>query len=140
MKVNIARFFWSCTNPRLYNCICNKPHLFVYAWLFSDSFLYAMIFYQSLIDADFFTSEIGPDILMNVLEDCIIFLIWTACVLLSFSLKQEQVFLVYSLTKNTSFISFHGKTALGTQKYISFKKRKDLYFPKQQKYTKKFRF
>ena len=62
--------------------------------LFSDSFLYAMIFYQSLIDADFFTSEIGPDILMNVLEDCIIFLIWAACVLLSFSLKQEQVFLV----------------------------------------------
>ena len=37
---------------------------------------------QSLINADFFT--FGPDILMIVLEDYIIFLIWAAWVLFSF--------------------------------------------------------
>ena len=38
----------------------------------------------------FFTSEIGPDIPMNVLEDCIILLIWAAWCLFNFYLKQNQ--------------------------------------------------
>ena len=54
----------------------------------------AIIFSQSLIIADFFTSGIGPDILMNVLEDRIIFLIWAAWVLLDYYLKQKQKFSV----------------------------------------------
>ena len=37
----------------------------------------------------FFTSGIGPDILMNVLEDCIVFLIW-----------QPKVSSIFILSKN----------------------------------------
>ena len=55
----------------------------------------------------FFFSGVGPDILMNVLEDCIIFLIWAALVLFNFCLIKNK-FLVWSFTKNGSFISFHG--------------------------------
>ena len=35
----------------------------------------------------FFTSGIGRDILMNVFEDCIVFVIWTAWVLFNFNIK-----------------------------------------------------
>ena len=40
----------------------------------------------------FFTSGIGSDIQMNVLEDCITFFIWAAWDLFNTYLKQEQVF------------------------------------------------
>ena len=40
----------------------------------------------------FFISVIDTDIWTNVLDDCIIFLIWAAGVLLNFDLKQKQRF------------------------------------------------
>ena len=40
----------------------------------------------------FFNSGIGPDILMNFLTNCIIFLIWAAWILFNFYLKQKQIF------------------------------------------------
>ena len=62
------------------------------------------IFSQSLIMQIFFTFGIGPDILMNGLEDCIIFLIWaTLALLISVFSKSFQ-----SFTENVSFISFYG--------------------------------
>ena len=45
---------------------------------------------------------------MNVLEDCIVFLIWTAWVLFNFYLKQKQSFPVWNFTRNVSIIFFHG--------------------------------
>ena len=49
-------------------------------------------FFWSLINADFFTSAIGPDFLMNVLEDCIIFLLWAVWVCLIFILIKNKAF------------------------------------------------
>ena len=61
------------------NCIWNKLNLFANASLSSDFFQYPKIFCESLIDSIFFfTSRVGPDILINVHEDCIVFLIWAA--------------------------------------------------------------
>ena len=44
---------------------------------------------------------------MKVLEDCILFLIWTAWVLFKFYFKQEQQFSVWIFTENASLIYFH---------------------------------
>ena len=57
-----------------------------------------------------FISGIGPDILTNVPEDRIIFLIWAALILFSFYFKQKQRFSVWSFTENAFFISFHEET------------------------------
>ena len=51
----------------------------------------------------FFTSAIGPDILIKVVT----FLVWAACVLFNFYIKQKQKFSVWSFTENATFISFH---------------------------------
>ena len=95
------------TTPlRPHTCIWGKPNSFTNTSLCSDSSQYAS-FYQSLVNADFFTSVIGPDILMKVFEDSLIFLAWAAWVLLNFYLKQKQRFLVWKFTENATFISFH---------------------------------
>ena len=96
------------SRPR--NCIWNKPHLFAYTSLCSVFSLYAMIFSQSLMNADFYNSGIGLDILINVFEDCILSFIWlirATWVLFSFYLQQMHRFSVWSLTENACFISFH---------------------------------
>ena len=54
------------------SCIWNKANLLANALLCSDFSQYAL-FFKSLINAGFLLL-VGPDILMNVLEDCIIFL------------------------------------------------------------------
>ena len=46
-----------------------QNNLLSYNSLCSDSSQYAIIFFQSLINADYFTSWITLDILMNVLQD-----------------------------------------------------------------------
>ena len=73
------------------NYIWDKPNLFANTLLCSDSFQY-VIFPQSLVDADFFISGIGPDILMKVFEDYIILFIWAAWVLLVFILSRNKSF------------------------------------------------
>ena len=70
-------------------------------------FLPNMQYFPNHWSRPIFFSGIGPDILMSVLEDCIIFLIWAALVLLNFCLIKNK-FLVWSFTNNGSFISFHG--------------------------------
>ena len=47
----------------------------------------------------FFISGIGPDILMNIFEGCVIFLIWVAWVCLSFILSQSKSFQSEALLK-----------------------------------------
>ena len=64
--------------PRSLICILNKPNLYTNISLFLDSFQYAKIFSESLINSYFFSSVVGPDILINVLEDFIVFLILAA--------------------------------------------------------------
>ena len=67
---------------------------------------------------------------MNALEDCIVFLIWAAWVLLNFYLKQTQQFWAWGFTEDTSLISFHGGiwsryseiSKLKTSKGLSFQK------------------
>ena len=60
--------------PRTPNCIWNKPNFIANASLCSDSFQYTKIFCESLINSDFFfTSRVGPDILINELEDWALF-------------------------------------------------------------------
>ena len=76
-----------------------------YAWILSNMLKYFLNLwsFQTL-----FTFGIGPDILINVLEGCIVFLIWSAWALPNFHLKQKQEFSVWNFTENASFISFHG--------------------------------
>ena len=57
----------------------------------------------------FFTFEVGPDILADVLEDLIIFYIWAAWVLFDVYLQLKERFPVWSFTENASFISFYGR-------------------------------
>ena len=59
---------------------------------------YAIMFFQSLINEIFFTSGIGLDILVNVLDDCIVFLIWAAWILI-FILSKKKDFQSGSLLK-----------------------------------------
>ena len=90
------------TDPHLHNW--SKPNLFSNTLLCLDFSQYAIIFLQSFVNADFFPSGIDPDILINVLEDCIILLTWAAWVLFNFHLKQKQKFSVWSFTRCFCFI------------------------------------
>ena len=93
MNGKIAEFSWGRNSPRQPNCFCNDPNLLTQASLCLDSSPYA-IFFQSLINADIlFTSGIGQDILMKVLEHYI-FLIWT-----------DGFFKIVILSKNRHFQS-----------------------------------
>ena len=81
--------------------------LFEKTLLSSDTSQYA-VFFRSLVKVDFFfTSGIGPVVLMKVFKEYIIFLIWAAWVLFNFYLKQKQILSVWRFTENASFISFH---------------------------------
>ena len=76
----------------------------------------------------FFTSGIGHGVLINVLEDSIIFLIWAAWILFDFYLKQKQGFSVWSFTENDFFIPFHGGIWGRYSELNKFKIRKYLFF------------
>ena len=86
------------------------------------------MFSLSLINADFFTSAIGPDILINVLEDYIIFLVWVAWLLFDIYLKQKQRHSVWSLNENANFIYFHGRILFRYSEINKFTTSKDLTF------------
>ena len=68
----------------------------------------------------------GPDILRNVLKDCIIFDVWAACVFSNFYLKQKQRNSVWSFTENSIFIFFHGRILSRYSRITTFKTSKDL--------------
>ena len=56
---------------------------------------------------------------MNVLKDCIVFLIWTARILIKFYLRQKQRFSVWSFTKNSHFNFFHRASLKQAKNYLS---------------------
>ena len=60
---------------------------------------------------------------MNVLEDCIIFLVQVGCILINFYLKLKQKYSVWSFNENAKFISFHGRTLSGYSEIIKFIKQ-----------------
>ena len=107
----------SLSHPRPINCAENKPNLFTNAFPCSDSSQYAIVFNQSFINAVFLTSGIGSDILINVLEDCIIFLTWAA---------------FFHLSSSISFFWSHSmkKFGMNIQKLNKFIISKDLSFQK----------
>ena len=88
-------------------CIWNKPNLPANTSSCSDFLQYAKIFTKSLIHSDL-TSGISTDILINVLEDCTVFIILALWALFDFHLKQQQQFSVWIFTENASFVSFQG--------------------------------
>ena len=87
-----------------------------------------------MTNANFFTSGIGPDILMNALEGCITVFVWAAWFFFNFYLKQKQRYSIWSFTENANFNSFHGKILSRYSEIYKFKTNKDSTF---QKYTKK---
>ena len=99
------KIFLGLQLPQDSNCIWNKTYFPMpcFAWVLPNMKYFPN--HRSL--QIFFTSAIGPDILMNVLEDYIILLLWTAWVLFDFYREQKQRFSVYSFTNYASFISFH---------------------------------
>ena len=97
---NVSKLTWGkklqnfpevTTHPRAPNCTWNKPNLFAKALLCSDSSQYT-VFSQLLINAVFLNSGIGPDILVNVRKDCIVFHLRGVWILFNFYLQQKQVF------------------------------------------------
>ena len=58
-----------------------------------------------MINADFFTSGAGHGILMNVLEDRIIFFVWVAWILFNFYYKQKSIQSGALMTMPTPFPS-----------------------------------
>ena len=117
------------SSPQAPNCIWNKPNLFVNTSFCSDFSQYAIVFYQSLINAVLLTPERGSDVQVNVLEDYIIFLIWTAWLLLDFYLKQKERHSV-TFTENVSFSPFHVGIWSSYSELNKFKISKYLFFQK----------
>ena len=117
---------WDCA-PELYlektTCL-SSPR---FAWILSNRQKYFLNLWSIQI---FFTFGIGPDILIKVLEDCIVFLIWAAWTLLNFHLKQKRRFSVWSFTENASFISVHGGIWSKYSEVNRFKTSKGLSFQK----------
>ena len=100
---------WGCATsqtPQLYlkkNSTCLPTSS--YAWILSNMQKCSLNLWSIQI---LFTSGISPDILINMFEDCIVFIIWAAWAVFNFFLTQKQRFLVWSFSENVSFISFHG--------------------------------
>ena len=68
---------------------------------------------------------------------CTTFIPWTAWILLNFYLKQKQRFSAWSLTENTSLVSFHRGIWSRYSQINKFKISKDLSFQKEKKNTLK---
>ena len=78
-----------------------------------------------MTNANFFTSGIGPDILMNALEGCITVFVWAACFFfLIFILSKSKGIQSGALLKMPTSIPSMEKFSLDIQKYISLKQTK----------------
>ena len=130
MRVKLGKFSWGFDFPRPFHCIWNKLNFFGNISLCLISSQYA-IFSRLLIKTNFF-SGIGLDLRMNVLEDCIIFLIWAAWALFNFYLIENKRFSVWSFTEDTSIISFQGGILSRYSEINKFKISR-LIFPKVTK-------
>ena len=76
-----------------------------------------------------FTSGIGPHVLLRVFEDFTIFLIWAACVLFNFHLKQKQIFSKRKAVRKLSGISFNYIYRLHLVLVIRIYLDKNLFYP-----------
>ena len=96
------------------NCIWKKSHLIIQHLAYTFTYIaytsrYAINISWNIGQCRFFVaSGIDHGILIDLFEDCAVYLIWTAWVLFDFYLKQKQMFSVWSYSNNVSFISFHG--------------------------------
>ena len=88
MRAKIAKFSWDYAASKTPNYICNKlvrQHL-VLLGFFPICHIFPMIDQCRF----FFTSGIGPDILMNMYEDCIILHFWAFWVSVSILSKNKD--------------------------------------------------
>ena len=134
MKENIAESSWGCPPPGPPNYMWKKPNLLAYVRCALLGFLPTCKHIFPIIDQSrfFSTSGIGPDILMNVLEDCIVFLNWVAWFCLTFILKAKTtIFSLELYWKCLLLISFHrGIWSTRYSEINKFKLSKDLPFQK----------
>ena len=106
IRAQIAKCSWSCASLRPPKFIWNKIHLTSpkhhFAWILPNMSQY---FPNHCIF--FFPSWIGPDILMNNLEDGIIFLIWEPgfCLIFILSKKKKKGFQPGDLLKMISSLN-----------------------------------
>ena len=89
------------------------------------------------MNKDFFTFRTDPDILMNVLEDLIIFVVWEAWVLI-FILSKNKGFQSGALLKLPNLVPPMEKFCLDIQNrfQICLKQAKIQLFKNNKKYTK----
>ena len=69
-----------------------------------------------MINGEFFTFGIGHDILMYMIEDCIILIASVAWILFSFYLNQKQRYSAWSFNEIANFIFFHEEFFVDIQK------------------------
>ena len=109
MKLRVSKIFWGSATSQTPNRIWNNLNLFANASLCSNSSQYSIIFSQSLINTDFFYFWDRP----WYSDECAWRLHYipylAAWSLFDFYVKQKQRSSAWSLTKNASFISFHGE-------------------------------
>ena len=111
--------------PQTLNSIWNKPNLITTASLCSDFSQYAMMFSQSLINADFFYFWDKP-----WCSDEFSWRLHCIPYLGSLGFQSE-----WSFTENASFINFHGEIWPRYSEINSFKISNNLFFQKWQKET-----
>ena len=136
MRAKIAKFSWSCANPRPRNWIWNRPNVSAKASPCSDSSQYRKIFSQSLIKTDIFCSQIfsftaiGLDIPMDLFEDCIIFLTGQPGFRLKLILSKNKGFHSEAMLKMHPLSPSMKEYGLGIQNVSIFTISKDLSFRK----------
>ena len=130
MRVKVAWFF--CVMLPLYfrppNCVLKQNTLVYLHHALLGLFPVCNNIFPFSINADFIL--LGFGIQMNVLKDCIIFLILVVLILLNFHLQQKHIFLFWGFTENGSFISFSGVIWPKYSEINGYKIRKDLSFQK----------
>ena len=81
MSVKIVKFFCDCTNLQTLQMYLKQNVLICLHLAFLGFFPVCNVFFSLINEWRFFTVGIGRDILINILEDCIIFLIWLTLIL-----------------------------------------------------------
>ena len=126
MRVKITKFFWDCDLPSTSSRPCppasSLPQFYLEEIKFVCQCLTLLGFnticniFPIIDQGRFCFFGIGPDLLMNGLEDRIIFLICAAWILFNFDLTKKQRFSVYSFIENASYIPSMEKFGLDIEK------------------------
>ena len=108
MREKITKFSWACFSPQTLHLYLEQTKLVCQLLALIGFFPICKNFSRFFV-----TFGTGPDILMNVLEDCIIFLIWTASGQFVFKKLHVHVFIVCLLLKSHTW-------AINTSKFYQF--------------------